>query len=222
MKHKIQYLKVRFYLGSISVLVGLLGATIALFYWVESTGLQYFFGGLTRYVLGFGGFASMIFGALLANDAWVLRDVLRGRYEGLTHYSMNASSNVYIKKKPQEVTHLRERKNPRGELTGLLRKTAAPPRANNVHLNAVDTPFPASLVRLAVVPKPAEGSRVIFEGKATPVVERITNIKMVCDRCGELLVDGASQDLIRNAVIRCPTCGAYCETPQRAHTISLK
>jgi hypothetical protein len=217
MNHKIQYLKVKFCLGSISVLVGLLGATIALFHWVESTELQYLFGGLSRYVLGFGGFAAMIFGALLANDAWVLRDVLRGRYEGLTKYSMNASSSMYIKEKTPEVNYLRNRKNPRGKVTRPLRKPAASPYANDVRFHAVDTSFPASLVRLAVVPKPAEGSRVIIEGKETPVVERRDNIRMVCDRCGELLVDGVNRGLIRNAVIRCPTCGAYCDTLHCAH-----
>lgn len=221
MEHKIQYLKVKFCLGSISVLVGFLGATVALFQWVESTGLQYFFGGLSRYVLGFGGFASMILGALLVNDAWVLRDVLRGRYEGITKHSINASSTMYMKEKTPEVNYLRDRKKPRGRVTRLLRETAASSHANDVSLPAVSTSFPASLVRLAVVPKPAEGSRVIIEGKGTPVVkhECRDNIRMVCDRCGELLVDGVNRGLIRNAVIRCPTCGAYCETPQRAHAI---
>ena len=221
MNHKIQYFKVKFCLGSISVLVGLLGATIALFQWVERTGLHYIFGERSRYVLGFGGFAAMILGALLANDAWVLRDVLRGRYEGLTNYPMSASSTMYMKEKPPEATYLRDRKSPRGKMTRLPGKPAASPYINNVRLHAVDTPPTASLIRLPVVPKPAEGTRVIFEGKAAPVVERSDNIRMVCDRCGELLVDGVSRGPIRNVVIRCPTCGAYCETLQRAQEIRV-
>jgi len=94
MKHKIQYLKVKFSLGFVSVVVGFIGATIALFEWVERTGVQYFFGEYCRYVLGFGGFAAMIFGALLVNDAWVLRDVVRGKY-GVPTYTTTASTTVY-------------------------------------------------------------------------------------------------------------------------------
>ena len=100
MKHKIQYLKVKFFLGSISVFVGFIGATIAIFQWVERTGVQYFFGEYSRYVLGFGGFAAMILGALLVNDAWVLRDVLRGKYEVPTSYAITASSTIYEEVKP--------------------------------------------------------------------------------------------------------------------------
>ena len=214
MNHKIQYLNVKFYLGSISVLVGLLGATIALFRWVESTGLQYLFGDFSRYVLGFGGFAAMILGALLANDAWVLRAVLRGRYEVPIKFSTNAFSSTYMRKDPPEGTRLKRGESSGGKLTRLVRRLAASPYADDGRLHAGDALFPASPVRLAVVPKPAEGSRIIFEGTAAPVVERSGNIRMVCDRCGELLVDGVSRGLIRNAVIRCPTCGAYCEIPQ--------
>jgi len=94
MKHKIQYLKVKFSLGFVSVVVGFTGATIALFEWVERTGVQYFFGEYCRYVLGFGGFVAMIFGALLVNDAWVLRDVLRGKY-GVPTYTTTTSTAVY-------------------------------------------------------------------------------------------------------------------------------
>jgi hypothetical protein len=94
MKCKIQYLKVRFSLGFVSVVVGFIGSTIALFEWVERTGVQYFFGEYCRYVLGFGGFAAMIFGALLVNDAWVLRDVLRGKY-GVSTYTTTTSTTVY-------------------------------------------------------------------------------------------------------------------------------
>lgn len=100
MKHKIQYLKVKFFLGFVSLVIGFIGATIALFQWVERTGVQYFFGEYSRYVLGFGGFAAMIFGALLVNDAWVLRDVLRGKYELPTSYAISASSSIYEEVKP--------------------------------------------------------------------------------------------------------------------------
>jgi len=94
LKHKIQYLKLKFSLGIVSVVGGLIGSTIALFEWVERTGVQYFFGEYCRYVLGFGGFAAMIFGALLVNDAWVLRDVSRGKYDMPT-CTTTTSTTVY-------------------------------------------------------------------------------------------------------------------------------
>jgi len=81
MKRKIEHLRVRFILGSITLVVGLIAANTALFHWVERVGVQYLFGDYSRYVLGFGGFAAMIFGAMLINDAWVLRSVLKGKYE---------------------------------------------------------------------------------------------------------------------------------------------
>ena len=74
---RIDPLKVKFFLGSTTLVVGFIGATIALFQWVERTGVQHLFGDYSRYVLGFGGFAAMIFGAMVINDAWVLRNILR-------------------------------------------------------------------------------------------------------------------------------------------------
>lgn len=92
MRQETEYLKVKFALGSITLVVGLIGATIALFQWVERTGIQHLFGDYSRYVLGFGGFAAMIFGAMLINDAWVLGDVMKGKYELLTNYTTKPSS----------------------------------------------------------------------------------------------------------------------------------
>ena len=104
MKHKIEYLKVKFLLGSTSLVVGFIGATIALFGWVERTGVQHLFSEYSRYVLGFGGFAAMIFGSLLINDAWVLRDVLRGKYEVPT-YTTTTSTTVYEEVKSPNKVH---------------------------------------------------------------------------------------------------------------------
>lgn len=80
MIQKTKCLKVKITLGSITLIVGLIGATIALFQWVERTGVQHLFGDYTRYILGFGGFAAMILGAMLINDAYVLRNILRDKY----------------------------------------------------------------------------------------------------------------------------------------------
>ena len=95
MEQEIEYLEVKFALGSITLIVGFLGATIALFQWVERTGAQYLFGEYSRYVLGFGGFAAMIFGAMLINDVWVLRNVMKGKYGLPTNYTATRTSSIY-------------------------------------------------------------------------------------------------------------------------------
>jgi len=92
---EIEYLEVKFALGSITLIVGFVGASIALFQWVEATGVQYLFGDYSRYILGFGGFAAMIFGAMLINDAWVLRNVVKGKYGLLLNYTPNRTSSIY-------------------------------------------------------------------------------------------------------------------------------
>lgn len=84
MPPKLEYLKVKFILGTITLIIGFLGGNIALFQWEERIGVQYLLGEYARYMCGFGGFAAMIFGAMLVNDAWVLRNVLMGKYEPLS------------------------------------------------------------------------------------------------------------------------------------------
>jgi hypothetical protein len=234
MTRKIQYLEIRFFLGSVSVLVGLVGATIALFQWVDRTGLQHLFGGCSRYVLGFGGFAAMILGALLVNDAWVLTAVLKGKYELPTDYSLHAPPRIYIQEEPSRQNHQRDRvstyetdyrhamipdivrsqerrESLRGKLTRFLRKLAG--RTSHARSHVIGPALPRSIIRLPVIPKPTAGTRVIFEGNATPVIEGSGSVKMVCDRCEELLVDGARGGPLKNGVVRCPTCRSYCVIP---------
>ncbi len=104
MEQENAYLKVKFALGLITLIVGFIGASIALFQWVERTGVQYLLGDYARYVLGFGGFAAMIFGAMLINDAWVLSNVMRGKYELLTNHTTTKPSVTYEEAKlPSEV-----------------------------------------------------------------------------------------------------------------------
>ena len=99
-----EYLKVKFALGMLSLVVGFIGASIALFQWVERAGIQYLLGNYARYVLGFGGFAAMIFGAMLVNDAWVLSNVMNGKYGLLTNYAAaNPKSQHEEAKLPSEV-----------------------------------------------------------------------------------------------------------------------
>jgi len=95
MRREIGHLEVKFILGFITVIVGFMGASIALFRWVERTGVQHLFGEYSRYVLGFGGFAAMIFGAILINDAWVLRDVSKGKYKLPKSYTTTTTAAVY-------------------------------------------------------------------------------------------------------------------------------
>jgi hypothetical protein len=83
---EIEYLEVKFALGSITLIVGFIGASIALFQWIERTGAQHLFGDYSRYVLGFGGFAAMIFGAMLINDVLVLSNIMKGKYGLLPNY----------------------------------------------------------------------------------------------------------------------------------------
>ena len=65
---KAKILKIRLSLGIITLVVGLLASIFALFAWREPDGFLYFLGEYARYVCAFGGFAAIIFGAMLIND----------------------------------------------------------------------------------------------------------------------------------------------------------
>jgi len=73
MKQKVEYVRVRLALGCVSLVIGLLAANFGLFNWVERTDLFYLLGNYARYVCVYGGFAAMIFGAMLVNDFFALR-----------------------------------------------------------------------------------------------------------------------------------------------------
>ena len=104
MEKETEYVKMKFALGLITLIVGFIGASIALFQWVERTGVHYLFGDYARYVLGFGGFAAMIFGAMLINDAWVLSNVMKGKFRFLTNHTTTKPSVTYGEPKlPGEV-----------------------------------------------------------------------------------------------------------------------
>ena len=70
-----EYLKVKLALGSVSLVIGLLAANFALFNWVERTDLYYLLGNYARYFCAYGGFAAMIFGAMLINDFFVFSNL---------------------------------------------------------------------------------------------------------------------------------------------------
>ncbi len=73
MKKKIEQHKMKLALGLVSVVVGLLASSFAMFGWIEQTGSQNILGGYGRYICGFGGFGAMIFGATLVNDFMQLK-----------------------------------------------------------------------------------------------------------------------------------------------------
>jgi hypothetical protein len=73
MKQKTKHLEEKLYLGVVSLGVGLIAANLALFNWVERTGVSYMLANYARYVCAYGGFGGMIFGAMLVNDFLVVR-----------------------------------------------------------------------------------------------------------------------------------------------------
>ena len=109
MKHKILYLK--FVSGLVTLVVGLLAGNLALFHWVERTGLYYLLGHYARYVCAYGGFAAMIFGAMLINDFLVLRSVMKDRYKIADKAIKSSYDEVKEKEKKRVVD--RGRKNRR-------------------------------------------------------------------------------------------------------------
>lgn len=70
---KAKYLKIRLIIGLVSLVVGLIAATFALFSWGAPDGFLFFLGEYSRYVCAFGGFASIIFGSMLINDFLILK-----------------------------------------------------------------------------------------------------------------------------------------------------
>ena len=73
-------LEKRLILGVLSLGVGFFGANIALFNWIERTGLNYLLANCARYVCAYGGFGAMIFGAMLVNDFIVRRQFLKNKH----------------------------------------------------------------------------------------------------------------------------------------------
>jgi uncharacterized membrane protein len=70
---KASYLKVRLLLGCVSLVIGLLAANLALFGWRNPHGFFYLLGEYAHYACAYGGFAAIIFGAMLVNDFFVFR-----------------------------------------------------------------------------------------------------------------------------------------------------
>ena len=109
MKQKILYLRIKFVLGFFTLVVGLLASNLALFHWVERTGLHYLLGYYARYVCAYGGFAAMIFGTMLINDFLVLRGVVKNRYK-ITDKASTSSYDEVKEKENKRVVGRRKKK----------------------------------------------------------------------------------------------------------------
>lgn len=81
MRQKIEHVKMKFIIGSITLVVGFVAANIALFQLLGWTRIQHLIGTYASYVLGLGGLLAAVFGIALIRDAWVLRNVLKGKHK---------------------------------------------------------------------------------------------------------------------------------------------
>ena len=79
-KQRPTYLKIRFALGLVTLIIGFIATNFVLFHWVEQTVIYDPLGEYARYVCAYGGFAAMIFGAMVVNDFLVLRRVSKGKH----------------------------------------------------------------------------------------------------------------------------------------------
>ena len=87
---KFPHLKTKLGLGLVTLAAGLLAANLALFQWIERTGLHNLLGNYAPYVCAYGGFAAMIFGAMLINDFLVAMSLLKRKYvtdDGITIFA---------------------------------------------------------------------------------------------------------------------------------------
>jgi purine-cytosine permease-like protein len=66
-------LKFRGLLGTVSLVIGLLAANLALFGWCVPYGSSHLLGEYAHYACACGGFAAIVFGAMMINDFFVLR-----------------------------------------------------------------------------------------------------------------------------------------------------
>jgi predicted RNA-binding Zn-ribbon protein involved in translation (DUF1610 family) len=68
---------------------------------------------------------------------------------------------------------------------------------------------------MAVIPKPAEGTRsvLVLKGEGTVVVKGSGKTDWVCDQCGATLVERCGPQQVQNMVFLCNGCGAYNDIP---------
>jgi len=104
MRQDAQQLEKRLLLGVVSLGVGLFAANLALFNWIERTGLSYLLANYARYVCAYGGFGAMIFGAMLVNDFLVKREFPKRK-----HSESALKTYVDVRKKKATQTNVDRR-----------------------------------------------------------------------------------------------------------------
>jgi hypothetical protein len=106
---KIKHLNKMFIVGTATLVVGFVAANIALFQWLEWFGIRNLLSDSTRYVFGLAGFAAIILGTVMMRDAWVLRNVVKGKYKQPP--SPNSLRNARIRQRnPMLPTEIVDRK----------------------------------------------------------------------------------------------------------------
>jgi len=65
-------------------------------------------------------------------------------------------------------------------------------------------------VKLTVIPKPAEGTRVVREGRP-PFFTGNGDTDLICGGCSVVLASGIINGQIRGIVFKCPECSSFCE-----------
>jgi hypothetical protein len=90
-------LEKRLILGVVSLGVGFFAANVALFNWIERTGVSYLLAYYARYVCAYGGFGAMIFGAMLINEFLVRREYIKVKYQ-------NSEPTIFVDVRKKKVT----------------------------------------------------------------------------------------------------------------------
>ncbi len=66
--------------------------------------------------------------------------------------------------------------------------------------------------RLPIIPEPAPNTRAVLaptEGFTGPLMKGAGPLKLVCGKCGYVLVRGANGVEHTNVVLQCPSCRSY-------------
>lgn len=100
----------RLILGVVSLGIGFFAANLALFNWIERTGLSYLLASYARYVCAYCGFGAMIFGAMLVNDFIVRREFLKKKGSKSELPMLSMFVDVRKKKATQLAVERRPRK----------------------------------------------------------------------------------------------------------------
>ncbi|UCE95327.1 MAG: hypothetical protein JSV51_06235 [Candidatus Bathyarchaeota archaeon] len=102
MRQNPKLLKIRIIFGFVTLIFGLLAANLALFHWVERTGLHYLLGDYARYVCAYGGFMAMIFGATLVSNLPNPLKTLKIKRQQTVNEDKKIKEKVTIQKKRKD------------------------------------------------------------------------------------------------------------------------